>query len=244
MSEYELLRKENDPLKSLIGQSYNQKSRFEANKILSEIHYKAESRMIGKQVMCYAVENKEILGLGGSTMMKHKKTGKIISNLILDQFGEFLAGVFKLDDQLDQSPTLKDVGGTNRVVHVYAGVLTRLYNEQVLSNKGILVRVGSGNATPARSDFSIQTPFATAPESAAFLATSDPVYNSGLGNFKYIASISAGGSGTVNETVLTADWRSDTSGGDFQFALFRDIVSPAFPFTAGQSIPVEYTIQL
>jgi len=85
-----LLRKENDDLKCLISQSFNEKNKFEAEKILNEIHSKAENRMIGKKALCYIVKNGIIRGVGGSTLMMDKN-GKIVSNLILDQLGGFLA---------------------------------------------------------------------------------------------------------------------------------------------------------
>ena len=47
-----LLREENDLLNSLIGQSFNQRTKFEAEKILTEIHSKAQDRSIGKMALC------------------------------------------------------------------------------------------------------------------------------------------------------------------------------------------------
>ncbi len=38
MKQFLLLKEKNDTLKSLIGKSYNEKSKFEAEKILTEIH--------------------------------------------------------------------------------------------------------------------------------------------------------------------------------------------------------------
>jgi len=234
-----LLRKENDLLKSLIGKSFNQKSKFEAEKILSEIHSKAYDRSINKNVMCYVTDKNEILGLGGSTLMKDKN-GKIISNLILDQFGLFLAGVFKFFSPSFLAITLKDAGATSNNIRIYN--TGGLFNNMV-SDSGVNLLIGSGNTAPTRQDFEIETFFGTAPESTPFSAVSNPVFNSGLGNFKVAGIITAGGSGTINESVLSGLWQNNVSSIK-RYVLFRDIISPAVSFIAGQSIALEYTVQL
>jgi len=93
MSQFILLRKKNDLLNCLVSQSFNQKNRLEAEKILDEIHSIAENRTMSKKVLCYIVKNGLIRGVGGSTLMMDKN-GKIFSNLILDGFGEFLTAIF------------------------------------------------------------------------------------------------------------------------------------------------------
>jgi len=57
------LRKANDSLNSLIGQSFNQKSKFEAEKILAEIHSVAQDRLVGKKALCYVHDKGEIKGI-------------------------------------------------------------------------------------------------------------------------------------------------------------------------------------
>jgi len=240
----ELLRKENDLLNSLIGKSFNQKSKFEAEKILDEIHSKAQSRMISKRVLCYIVDKNEIKGVGGSTLMKDKN-GKIISNLILDQFGKFLTAIFPKQSTLAVIATLKDSSGIDRSMGIYDSHAQSpaLFNARIGTGLGMQIQVGSGSTPPTRIDFRIETAFGTAPESIGFIAPSNPVWNSGLGNFKYTASISAGGSGTINESVCIALWE-DTGNILRTFILFRDIISPAKSFIVGQTIALEYTIQL
>ncbi len=243
--QYVLLRKENDLLNSLIGQSFNHKSKFKAEKILDEIHSKAEIRMIGKKALCYVVDKNEILGVGGSTLMKDKD-GKIVSNLILDQFGLWLTGIFARESTATKDTSIKDSGGTNRTVRVKTvdASAAGLFNARNVANfNGIQIQIGSGTTAPARTDFTLETAFGTLPESIGFIAPSDPVYNSSLGNFKYNASISAGGSGTVNESILSGKW-DDVGNVVRVFVLFRDIISPGQSFVAGQTIALEYTVQL
>jgi len=237
--EYVLLRKENDLLNSLIGQSFNQKTKFESYKILKEIHSKAQDRSIGKMALCYIVDKNEVLGVGGSSLMKNKKTGKIVSNLILDNFGEWLGAIFKTTITGNRSTTLITEVGGSEFVQEYGGTL---FNNGG-TGFGSTLQVGSGSTPPARTDFFVETPFGTAPENFRFAGISNPVYNSGLGNFKLSATINAGGAGTINESILMMQW-DNTSSALKTFTLFRDIISPAQSFIVGKTIALEYTIQL
>jgi len=238
IQQYELLRKENDPLKSLIGQSFNQKNKFEAEKILDEIHSKAESRLIGKTALCYVHDQGEIKGVGGSTLMKDKN-GKIVSNLILDQLGVWLAGIFKSGITANKTVVMQTSGDVAENVNTYGATV---FNNSG-TNFGAYIEIGSGSTAPARDDFSIETAFGTSPEDFRFDTSSDPVWNSGLGNFKALGSIVAGASGTINESSLLFLWDNNASTLR-QFNVFRDAISPGQAFTAGQSIAVEYTVQL
>ena len=236
--EYVLLRTENDLLNSLIGQSFNQRTKLEAYKILTEIHSKAQDRSIGKMALCYIVDKNEIKGVGGSTLLKDKRTKVIISNLILDQFGILLAGMFKGGTAI-KSVVINDINNFASTLVVNSASLVN-FNER--NDITTLVQVGSGSTPPARTDFFVETIFGTAPEASA-IATAIPVFNSGLGNFKVTGSINAGGAGTINESILRPNWQD--SGSVFRsFTLFRDIISPAQSFIAGQTIALEYTVQL
>jgi len=236
--QYVLLRKENDLLNSLIGQSFNQKSKFEAHKILKQIHKKADQYCMEKS-LCYIVDKGEIKGVGGSSLMQNKKTGKIVSDLILNQMGIFMAGLLK-GGSLALSVNIQDFVNVSRVVVVYSDTPSSMFNDNILAR--MVLQVGSGTTIPARTNFDIETPFGTAPESL-FFESALPVWNPALGNFKNLGSITAGGSGTVNESVVRSVWFDSAS---FQrgFAMFRDIISPGQSFVAAQTIALEYTTQL
>ncbi len=236
--QFTLLRNENDLLKSLIGQSFNQKSKFAATKILDEIHSKAEGRFIGKKALCYITNKNEILGVGGSTLMKNKN-GKIVSNLILDNFGQIMAGFFFGNPASNATSVLIDVGGTPRNLLHFSP--TNFNTDTNLL--GMLHRVGSGNNAPARDDIEIQTSFGTAPEDADYNATAaNPVFDSPSGTFKSTGAIVAGAGGTVNELILKAKWKVGAS--SFDFSLFRDSVSPGQSFVASDTITTEFTVQM
>jgi len=240
MSECILLRKYNDDLKCLIGQSFNEKNKFEAEKILNEIHSKAENRTINKKALCYVTKNGLIRSVGGSTLMMDKN-GKIFSNLILDGFGEFLTAIFSKVNSAFKSFNSPDSLGVSENFGAYGSSST--FNLRTGSGTGVQLQVGSGITAPARTDFNVQTAFGTAPEDNRVDVTTDSVWNSGLGNFKQNMAIIAGGSGTINESVMFARWSN--SGVVLKIlALFRDIISPAQAFIVGQTIALEYTVQL
>jgi len=238
---YSLLRKENDLLNALIGKSYNQKSKLEAGKILAEIHSKGQSRLFDKRALCFIVDKNEIKGVGGSTLLKDKKTGKIISNLILDQWGLITAGIFRPLSTAISTITVNDNNGNPVGVNVRTGGTFFLAVVGGIP-VGSRLQVGASSTSPLRTDFAVNTPFVTAPEMNAF-TTSTPVWSSGVGTFKTAGLITAGGSGTVRESILLQQWR-DAGVGTRNYTLFRDLISPALGFGIGQSIALEYTVQM
>jgi len=205
-----LLRKENDLLYSLVGKTLSDKTKFEAQKILDEIHYEAQARTVSKSVLCYITDKNEIKGVGGSTMLKDKK-GQIFSNLILDQLGLFLAGIFDKSILANRTVLLKDAGGSITSYSTYSDIgfpqKFNLTSSVPDSKQGVKLQVGSGITAPLRTDFDLETDFGTAPENALFDVTT-PVWNSGLGNFKDSGLIVAGGAGTINESILAMIWRN------------------------------------
>jgi len=240
--QYVVLKKKNDLLNSLIGQSYNQKSKFEAEKIISEIHSEAQQRAVGKNALCYILEKDEIKGVGGSTLIEEKKTGKILSNLILNNFGNVFA---LMHTQVRFLPlnlvNATDIGGVVRPMTVAQTTIS--YNfEAVGGDTGSNLQVGSGSTTPAGSDFNIETAFGSAPENAFFFSGT-PVFNPGTGQFQNTGSIVAGGAGTVNECGMFMNWRTSNQGIQ-DFMIFHDLISPGQAFIATQQIALTYTMQL
>jgi len=238
--QYVLLRKENDLLNSVIGQSFNQRTKFEADKILKEIHKQADQYSMEKAI-CYVIDKGEIKGVGGSSLMQNKKTGEIVSDLVLDQFGVLFAGVLSRLKGVDKIIQLKSKTGA--LVNLKALGTGTTFPQIGFGTIGSTFQIGSGSTPPARTDFDIETAFGTAPENTNMLPATDPVFNSGLGNFKMSASINAGGAGTINESIWIGRFLS-TANATNEYTLFRDSISPAVPFIAGQTIALEYTIQL
>jgi len=237
IQQYELMRKENDLLNSLVGQSFNQRTKFEAEKIMKQIHSKAKARSLDKMALCYVHEQGEIKGVGGSSLMRNKKTGEIQSNLILNNLGQALSGIFKGGVLVSERVIVDSIGVGRNTRFVAPNVL---FNDTLIFR--VLLQVGSGSTAPARTDFAIETAFGTGPEDTFFESTI-PIYDNSNFNFKNAGSISAGGSGTVNESVLQAFW-SDAANGSRVNTLYRDAISPGVPFVASQTIALEYTTQI
>ncbi len=229
-------RELNDPLKEMYGASFNSKNKLESERILRDIHSVTQHRSFDKNALCYIVNDGQIKGVGGSTILEDVKTGKLHSNLILNNLGIFLAGVFRGVAGV-QSVNINDTAGTVRSFLTYNTDTT--YNDQASAR--IIMQVGSGTTPPARTDFSIETALSTAPESASF-ASSKPIYNLPNSNYKNNGNVTAGGSGTVNEAVLIAVWE-DSGSALRNVALYHDIISPGQVFVIGETIALEYTTQ-
>jgi len=137
--------------------------------------------------------------------------------------------------------TINDTSGAGISVAVYTGAT---FFGAIVGGVpvGQRLQVGSGSTAPLRNDFKIETPFITSPEQNPF-SGSAPVWNSGAGNFKTAGLITAGGAGTVRESILLNQWR-DVGLGTRSYTMFRDLISPALGFTIGQSIALEYTVQM
>lgn len=239
--EYIVLKKNNDSLNSLIGKSFNQKSKQEAYKILCEIHEKSEQKSFSKALV-YVIDKNEIKGVGGSSLMKDKKTGKIISDLLNNNFGDLFSKFFKPVAVTNSTATLIDETNTTDFYRCFRATSGAVYN----SGSGANIQIGSGAVAPSRSDFAINTAFGTAPESVRQnLLFGSSVWVSGLGRVTTIAmALTAGGSGTIRETVLF--WRWNNFGNTAQrFNLMtRDLISPTLAFNPAQNIQVDYTWQL
>ncbi len=235
-----LLRQENDLLNALKGQSFNQKSKHEALKILLEIHDKTDYVCMEK-ALCYIVRDGMLKGVGGSTLMEDPKTGKIHSDLILNNFGIWMSGVYMggFVGAKTVFNMITSVGNNRAVVTRNLG-LSLLYNNSTGFRS--LLKVGAGTTAPTRTDFEIETDFGSAPENVLF-ESSIPTYNNTNFNWNNAGQITAGGSGTVNESVLQVVWRTNDNSSNV-FSLFRDIISPGQAFVASDTIILEYTTQI
>ncbi len=145
-------------------------------------------------------------------------------DLFLDNFGQWLAGIVVCKS--NQVKVLKDITGTNRTLRfTHIGDDNR-WNKQINATPGMYFQLGSGTTAPARSNYCIETAFAGAPENAKFEAswgmhTSGFCVNAG--------AISAGGSGTVNESIAITYWATDLNN-EYFFAIVRDAICPGVSF--------------
>lgn len=165
------------------------------------------------------------------------------NDLILDNFGLLLASLIRAPVADVTSVSLKDVDGVAKSFNSYssAGATGQYTFNNALTVScalGTQLQVGSGLTAPARDDYSIETPFATAPENGRFGSSSGSY---AVGAISFSGSITAGGSGTVNETGFFGLWMDS---GVQTVMLFHDLLATGVPFVAGQIILVSYSINL
>lgn len=225
----------NQWLESLNGRTFTDRTLAQAQKYLMEqkmryLGYKPTLSEIAV-VSILDPRDRSILGMGGSRP----------DDLVLDQFGTLLAGLIRAPVIGSKTISLKGDDGTTNTFAVYGNLTggTYIFNPSGYT-VGTKIKVGSGTTAPARANFQLETAFATAPESGYF-NTGDGSYAAGIINAS--GSITAGGSGTINETILAYDI-TNSNGVVKTIVLFRDAISPGKAFVAGQLINVAYTVNL
>jgi hypothetical protein len=198
-------------------------------------------------VSCLDPLTKEIYGLGSSSLLQHKVTGKIIDNLILDNFGLWFAGILSGTSNAGATGSLIDDANATKTVRWYQlpGINSSNFNDNASFNKslGIKIKMGSDTATAiARSNYKIYAPLGSGPESG-YLPANAGAYT---GSFTIIYQGDAnptGGAGTVNEIGTFGVW-ADASANDITIMLARDLVTPGVMYTAGKLLRGAYTWQI
>jgi len=161
------------------------------------------------------------------------------NNLILDNFGLLLAGIFRTPVAL-LGPAIVLNDDTDTVRDVFAmGVTASTFNAVAAQALGSSIKVGSGTTAATRADFDIETAFIVAPEDAAF-DTGPGAY--AAGSIAIAGAIISGGAGTINETGMFGVWSH--IGALARFMLFHDILVAGEAFVLGNTITVAYTINL
>jgi len=161
------------------------------------------------------------------------------NNLILDNFGEALSGIFRTPiAALGPAHVLHDDGDVARDVWFMA-VTASTFNAVVAQELGSQIKVGSGTTAATRADFDIETAFIVGPEDAEF-DTGPGSYAAGA--ISIAGAITAGGAGTINETGMFGKWSHVAAAA--LFMLFHDILVSGEAFVLGNTITVAYTINL
>lgn len=225
---------ENEYLLELIGKSYNQKVKHDAQSFMKEQQLKffgGHSMPFKETAFIYATKNGEIKSIGASC----------VNDLFLDNMGLWLAGMLKTPDLLTTTVTLKEDDATLSPVDIYRQAGGFSFNLTPFAT-GSEFKLGSGSTVAARTDFDIETALATAPENA-FFGTTNGQWSSSTGKITVARAIIAGGAGTVNESGLFFKW-SIQSGGLRTFMLAHDNISPGVIFTAAQTLTTEYLYTL
>lgn len=163
------------------------------------------------------------------------------NNLIVDNFGVLLAGLFKTQTTTKTEVTLQDEGDTGRTVCTYGtwAASARNFNNYTTSS-GTKLKMGSGVTAATRGDYDIETDLPTSPE--------DDFFGSGTGSYaggavSIGAALTAGGNGTINEVGLFGYWH-DNNTSVYNFMLLHDILTSGEAYVIGNTLTVAYTINL
>lgn len=225
----------------------------------TRLNYKLKKRFIGELLPPQKDINeilKDLIKLDApfqhfSTVIISKPNERIRSigvsrrnNLILDQFGKILALILATAGNAQREDTITDTGNTGRLLQAWADQTpndyTMFYNGTVLG--GAMMQVGAGTTAALRTDYNIETAFGTAPEDAPF-ATGLGSYAAGA--IGIAGAISAGGNGTIAETLLILQACLNTGAATtYVFALFHDLLVSTEAFVAAETITTTYTINL
>lgn len=179
-------------------------------------------------------KTKEIISIGGS----------IPSDLITDAFGFLMQEHNRLPvgPTVDSPLVFKAEDGVTRAFRMVSPNPQVSYNTP-LGTRGGQIKIGQGFTAPARSDFNIETPFTTSPESLEQNVT-PPFYDNTLFQIQFFSSLQAGGSGIISEIGFFVLWRDVTTGGTRRYLLAHDLISPNVSFIAAQTITMNWTWQI
>lgn len=247
--QYLILHKENDWLLDYRAQTFTKKLNAKLAQGLFEEHHKKSSgyhpQFAKAIVYCLDPMTFEILSLGGSSLLKEIKTGKIIPDMTTDQFGIAWAGIFtNLLVVNSQEITLKDDGDINRLCRHY-GLNTGDPNFSMWDTQGALdggsrIRLGSGTAI-GKTDTKITTALVSAPESG-YLNTNAGGYTASNTVIYQGDANPTGGSGTVREIGSFQKWKRHTTiATSFVCMIEHSAVSPSVSFTANKLLRGAYT---
>jgi len=166
------------------------------------------------------------------------------NDLILDNFGTWLAGVVRAPASSTLTTvSLTDTGNAARTVHIYGeDSAAQVFNHASSAAPliGTKLQVGSDDTAAERDDYTVGTAFAGAPESGTF-STNNGSY--AVGAISFSGAITAGDSITVKETGFFGSWiyYSNSLGA---FMLFHDILDSGVEYAAGETVNVAYNIDL
>ncbi len=220
------------------GYSYKQKVINDCHKIVLESKKNLDPPALAECCLVTIQDKGEIKSLGAS----------VPSDLIMDNFGELLKVLsYQLITGANESQGLTDITNTPintflRDMNAGASGFTFLNTASSARSFGVRLQVGSGSTTPTRQDFNIGTAFGTSPEDTPF-NTNSAGYNSVSGQITFGNNLVAGGSGTVAEAIAQL-FIIDTGAVAKTVMIFRDLISPSLGFIMGNTIAVDWVIQI
>ena len=166
------------------------------------------------------------------------------SDLILDNFGTWLAGFIRQPVKDDSSVYLHNLSDASKRVLVYSdlNLSDRCFSYPGSYALGTNLQLGESDNAPGRGDYAITDAFATSPESGRF-GTGPGSYTDGTGVISFNGAITAGGSGTIKEAGFFVYWQ-DYDKASLEALMFHDLISPTVAFVASDILTCAYTITL
>ncbi len=174
----------------------------------------------------------EILQIGGS------KPYDLMNQNFLNMMARFIRPVASNFQSVDTMPK-NTAGNLVSNIHIYDQFFTLSGGgdrQMFTSSGGCTIQVGAGAGAATRTEFGIDTPFGTAPESGPVGIVASQ-YNTVLNRCEFNISFGAVGSGTILETCLFSGYRNGT------FLMSRDNI-PSTPFDPGEIVFVNYILAL
>jgi len=223
---------ENSQLLEYVGETWNTKLKNEISKFYLELKQKQYAT---KENNVYPMS---IIRVTDPNQTEIKSIGmSCLNDLLNDNFGIWLGGM--LTAIVGGVNLVNDSGSTQSINLNGASAPFNNRNTGV----GSLMQVGKGTTPATRQDFAIENPFLDSPQSDMF-NTGNGGYNSGLQQISIAGNVSpVVNSGQISECTLFFKWQNSSSLSNF-FLMSRDNISPVVNFINGQSINVEYLINL
>ena len=158
-------------------------------------------------------------------------------DLFTNNWGVLLASCIHSDTGHSGGMPMYDETNTQRTV-----ATNQSYPCSLTSNTGSFQKIqfGSGTTAAARNNYTVQTAFATAPESSKFQCGLG-AYSSGVISFGNL--ITAGGSGTINEICLF-HYTTWYQGGNIYALVTHDILGAGVAFVAGNPLVGTFAINI
>jgi len=229
----------NEYLLDYIGKSKTEKTKHDLEKFVSN---KNNRGGLGLPMALIDITNsdKEILQIGSS----------VPNDLILNNFGHLMNAWIGLplfeNGFVDTGGTVRDNVQVVTNSSSNSNAIDRGIDFAEVPDKvtpvGTQFRLGQGISPPARTDFDIQTPLGSAPESS-LQNTNIGAWNSGLGkaiiNRTYPNAVGSGIISEIGTFVSISDKLSPRL-----CMITHDLISPSVSYNAGQIINVELSWQL
>jgi hypothetical protein len=175
----------------------------------------------------------KVLDVGGDLLEEYLRRKRELypNDLGTNWLGRMLAALFKNTAKtLSESFVAIDVAGVSRTIYTKASTSVNIFNTTYNYDSGCYIGIGTGTATPSKSDNALQSEVARSPASTSYIDGSDYVVVSATFTLALDTSI----------TEVGLYWRDGYNG--WYILLDRTLLSPPVTFPANTPMLVAYKI--